>query len=658
MSGALKEKLVVVGLFSLFASVVIGGMAWATVATYKLAKDEHLSKVRLAIWRMEKYLGEILAVESNRPYTDYVSVHQRPTLAVISSDGRNVNVNAALAVLPSPLRESGPPNDWIELYFQVDESGRFSSPQLLHGMADWMTDPLFVHAELTDQAHERFRWLTRTLSAEQLAERVVKAIARDITQGSTLLDLAEPAGTAPRLNISDMRADFRSREATEYQLRIFSKISSQMSQASNLECMAVDIVNANIQNSAGEYGMLMDASSPLTEIAKSYWATFWLESDECQCAKLAFVRTLTRAAVEPNTSTETERVFYQGFIADWNLLKQNLLARVSDHFPQADLLPVADDKPPSPQASEFVMSVPVKLSIPEMAGGASAAAWRSVGGMLVISWVATTAVLVLAGWGVWSLVALTQRRMRFAYAVTHELRTPLTTFRLYSDMLAGGLVPEGSKQQYLDTMNRESQRLSELVEGVLEYARIGNQKVRLNPVETDGDKLLGLIDDGLAVQCRESGIALRSTNHLADDRMILVDADVVSRIAGVLSNNARRHAVESDEPIVAIDLSLENGKLSLDVIDSGSGIDRNDARTIFKPFRRGRSADAEARGGIGLGLALARSWAKLLGGSLELTARKHEKLGGAHFRLTVPVTSPLKPKRTPGDLPDGDAIVA
>ena len=54
MSGALKEKLVVVGLFSLFASVVIGGMAWATVATYKLAKDEHLSKVRLAIWRMAR----------------------------------------------------------------------------------------------------------------------------------------------------------------------------------------------------------------------------------------------------------------------------------------------------------------------------------------------------------------------------------------------------------------------------------------------------------------------------------------------------------------------------------------------------------------------------------------------------------------------------
>ncbi len=83
-------------------------------------------------------------------------------------------------------------------------------------------------------------------------------------------------------------------------------------------------------------------------------------------------------------------------------------------------------------------------------------------------------------------------------------------------------------------------------------------------------------------------------------------------------------------------LGSEDGALQLDVIDSGPGINRADARAIFRPFRRGRGADKAAQGGIGLGLALARSWANLLGGRLELMARHHPQYGGAHFRLTIP----------------------
>ena len=74
----------------------------------------------------------------------------------------------------------------------------------------------------------------------------------------------------------------------------------------------------------------------------------------------------------------------------------------------------------------------------------------------------------------------------------------------------------------------------------------------------------------------------------------------------------------------------------MDVVDTGPGIERKDVRSIFKPFRRGSDADRSARGGIGLGLALARSWASLLGGRLDLIAGNHPKLGGAHFRLTIP----------------------
>ena len=92
----------------------------------------------------------------------------------------------------------------------------------------------------------------------------------------------------------------------------------------------------------------------------------------------------------------------------------------------------------------------------------------------------------------------------------------------------------------------------------------------------------------------------------------------------------------STNPAVLLHLAFDNGSLQLDVIDSGPGVDRVDARTIFKPFRRGRSADSAPQRGIGLGLALARSWAGLLGGRLDLASRHDPAYGGAHFRLTIP----------------------
>src|SRR5439155_15089133 len=82
-------------------------------------------------------------------------------------------------------------------------------------------------------------------------------------------------------------------------------------------------------------------------------------------------------------------------------------------------------------------------------------------------------------------VRLSERRGAFVSAVTHELRTPLTTFRMYAEMLAGGMVPdEARRRHYLETLRIEADRLSHLVENVLSYARLerGVSRSRLEPV--------------------------------------------------------------------------------------------------------------------------------------------------------------------------------
>jgi signal transduction histidine kinase len=155
-------------------------------------------------------------------------------------------------------------------------------------------------------------------------------------------------------------------------------------------------------------------------------------------------------------------------------------------------------------------------------------------------------------------------------------------------------------------------------------------------VDVSAAALLELISEGLVKRCSEYDIEPRTQNEISNGMALRTDLDVVNQITGVLINNACRHTRGAEEPVVLVRLEQENGSVNLDVIDSGPGIERHDARTIFKPFRRGRGADSAAQGGIGLGLALARSWASLLGGRLDLVSRHHRDYGGAHFRLTIP----------------------
>src|SRR6185503_10911276 len=137
-------------------------------------------------------------------------------------------------------------------------------------------------------------------------------------------------------------------------------------------------------------------------------------------------------------------------------------------------------------------------------------------------------------------------------------------------------------------------------------------------------------------RCEENGVEGRKVNEIKNGLRIRTDVDLVSQITGVLINNACRHALGGKQPAVLLRLAGENGKVTVDVADSGPGVDRADSRRIFKPFRRGRDADKAARGGIGLGLSLARNWASLLGGRLDLVHRHDPEMGGARFRLTIP----------------------
>ncbi|MBX9580535.1 MAG: HAMP domain-containing histidine kinase, partial [Gemmataceae bacterium] len=238
----------------------------------------------------------------------------------------------------------------------------------------------------------------------------------------------------------------------------------------------------------------------------------------------------------------------------------------------------------------------------------------------------------LAGW---SLIDLSERRIRFVSAVTHELRTPLTSLRLYLDLLVSGMVAdEGKRAEYLATLNAESDRLHRLVENVLDFARLERRRTGHAPRPVPVPDLLDQVRQTWADRCGADGKDLVVVSTLPPGAAARTDPAVFGQIVGNLIDNARKYSREaSDSRIWVWARPAGRNRVAFEVEDRGPGVPPRERGLIFRPFRRGGGADTTA-GGAGLGLALAKQWAELLGG--RLTYRPADGGTGACFRLELP----------------------
>ena len=148
----------------------------------------------------------------------------------------------------------------------------------------------------------------------------------------------------------------------------------------------------------------------------------------------------------------------------------------------------------------------------------------------------------------------------FVSAVTHELRTPLTTFRLYSQMLADGMVSdEDVRKDYLQILKRESERLTGIVENVLEYARLTRQrssKDKAAGVQTlTPGALIARFRPALARRAGQSNLDLVVSMDIEAhaDRTLTADPHAVERIMMNLVENACKYAAPSEEDAGSIE---------------------------------------------------------------------------------------------------------
>lgn len=257
---------------------------------------------------------------------------------------------------------------------------------------------------------------------------------------------------------------------------------------------------------------------------------------------------------------------------------------------------------------------------------------------LVAIWVLLLAVAVAFGWLMQQTLNLSERRAAFVSAVTHELRTPLTTFRLYTEMLSEGLATDPEQQHtYFQTLNREANRLTHLVENVLAFARLEHGRTTArNETVTVGD-ILNRCRPRLEQRVAETPLSLSfQISDAAQGAKLTTNPMAVEQILFNLIDNSCKYARDATDPRILCDIGIDRGQVLIRISDFGPGLSPAARRTLFLPFQKSSSQAAETAPGIGLGLALSQRLARDLQGSLVCTPNTPT---GLCFEVRLPLSA-------------------
>jgi signal transduction histidine kinase len=248
---------------------------------------------------------------------------------------------------------------------------------------------------------------------------------------------------------------------------------------------------------------------------------------------------------------------------------------------------------------------------------------------------AAAAVTFLLGHGVGTHIRRRQEtaireRRELADTVAHELRTPLAALRLRAELLDRGIVPEDKRAGYVASIHDQACRLTELMEGILEYSEVEGppSSKRLETV---------CIRRMLARGIRAARPALREARQTLEVDIpagipsLSGDESVLTRAVRNLLENAARYAPPGSVVTVRARL-LGRRRIEITVADRGPGVPSDARRAIFEPFRRLRTPATLRVSGSGLGLALVRRAAQSHGGGVRVENRNG---GGARFVLTL-----------------------
>ncbi len=237
-------------------------------------------------------------------------------------------------------------------------------------------------------------------------------------------------------------------------------------------------------------------------------------------------------------------------------------------------------------------------------------------------------------------VRLARQRTSFVANVSHELKTPLTSIRMYAEMLRDGRQKDVDKQKhYLEIMTAEAERLTRLINNVLDFSRIERGEKRYNMTRCDLVALTSDVVESQRARLEAGGFEVGFTTRAGN---LEIDADeeaVKQAVVNLLSNSEK---YSPGVKAIEIEVGLEGGRAAVSVSDRGVGIPSGEVGNIFHEFYRVDDTLTSEVKGAGLGLTIARKIVADHGGDIAYAAREG---GGSTFRILLPPAGEARGER-------------
>ena len=654
--------------FCVCLTVVTAVMVWLSVGMVRLealrendrteteiARREAVLQERIsaALYRMDLLLIPLVSEESARPHQHYQTVYfsgNDPDEKSSQSPARSATAKQAQVAGKSfaevsPLYETSP--ELVKLHFEVLPDGQLVCPQVpsaLDGLKPELAAYLGrLDADVVQQREQALLAIKSISNYEQLS-MVCQPVDNSIVSlevfdngfayQSSNYQVPQINRAVERYN-NDLQDDAgkliikggRGRNKLEAQQEANqSRLASDLNNRQNLN----EVIARGQQALANmNFGNVISVTKSPKAIKVIYGVMqpVWIQGE------LLLVRPLKESGVTR----------YQCCWLNWERIQDALRAEGSELLPmdEVQFAPVEDEDPVNLGMALTTLPVQLSMDREKLRAGFSLENDSSLAGslssrtILSLAWLGFLLSAGVAAVLLQQVMSLSERRANFVSAVTHELRTPLTTFRMYSEMLAGDMVPPDKQKQYVGTLQRQANRLSHLVENVLQFARLENNPDQGAEQSVQVGAMLDRFVDRLQARAGEEGVefALRGLDGVK--RLALgTQPAMVEQVLFNLVDNACKYGKPSTTGEIEMRLRHDAGRLRIEVSDGGPGVAAGERRRMFQPFHKSDLEAANSEPGVGLGLALCRRMALSLGG--ELTYRENES-GGATFELSLPV---------------------
>jgi signal transduction histidine kinase len=610
-------------LFAAIAVVVVvpvGLLLQRAIASVELEKRaRHQTVAERMFDEMERALSEMLTGEEERPFGQYSHEYVPP-----GQDGGTP--------VRSPLAEA-PRLPFIDAYFQIDPDGTLRSP--LRSSDDEAAPGVPVR------------------EIPSVLERTVAPYFRGAVGGGAARRAAiVPQSPGTTVVVSDDKAQRDTQEkpglvgsvSMDDVLRLLNKgvaqragrqAKTELDYATAAMAPAKDVRNAPAARADVATSSAASGGATLSEPARLEIAP--MVGRVIDPRHLLLYRTVVREA----------QTYRQGLLLDLAGLAAWLQGEAlgSNDLAAYATVAVSSVRGPTPSLGDgaaFVYQHRFAEPFADLSARVALRPLPGVGGAGYV-YALCAAVVVAGGLGLLAIyrmvsvtVAYAERRSNFVAAVSHELKTPLTAIRMYGEMLRDGIVPsEGKRAEYYGHITAESERLTRLINNVLEFSRLEK-----------GTRQMSLATAALGPVVMEAAELLRSHAEREGFRLdaeaaetlppVRFERDAVLQILFNLIDNAVKYARDSQPRRVSVTCGLVGAEVRVAVRDHGPGVEPRHLAKVFEPFYRGESELTRRSTGSGLGLALVRGLAAQMGAR---TAARNVPDGGFEVAVIFPASA-------------------